>query len=235
MNNQIIFQDENSLINDPVVAQTIDIPPPPPKSQEYINLELNLNKLKLSVNNLINFEGHSLQELNEHCRDQKRRVQSATEFQIKNLENKNKKRKYDEINNEEECIDQINRSSKELIEEIDDYEKACIKEFSHKTSTVKDSFSPLVEKVNKFLDLKQVYLKDKQINDDELRIFNLKSIEFQSKLNKELKKTKDLIFNNNKIEFIDNTDESITTSIGYFDYEERFNVSYFKFLKHILF
>jgi len=67
------------------------------------------------------------------------------------------------------------------------------------------------------------------------RIFNLKSIEFQSKLNKELKKTKDLIFNNNKIEFIDNTDESITTSIGYFDYEERFNVSYFKFLKHILF
>jgi hypothetical protein len=28
-----------------------------------------INKLKLLVNNLINFEGDSLQELNEHCRE----------------------------------------------------------------------------------------------------------------------------------------------------------------------
>ena len=56
-------------------------------------------------------------------------------------------------------------------------------------------------------------------------MFNLKSIELQSKLHKELKKQKYLIFNNKKIQFIDETDES--TSLGYFDYDECFNVIYF--------
>ena len=55
-------------------------------------------------------------------------------------------------------------------------------------------------------------------------MFNLESLELQSKLHKELKRAKDLIFNNKKIQFIDETDES--TSLGYFDYDECFNVIY---------
>ena len=58
-------------------------------------------------------------------------------------------------------------------------------------------------------------------------MFNLKSIELQSKLHKELNQTKDLIFNKNKIKFINESDES--TPLGYFDYVECSKVGYFYF------
>jgi ribosome-binding ATPase YchF (GTP1/OBG family) len=111
----------------------------PQKSEEYKNLELKLKEIKLLlVNNLNNFDSQSIQELNKHCQEQKRLVESATELKIKNLENKSKKRKYnDETNNQEENIDQINKSKRELIEVIDNFELTCIEEFLTKINTVK--------------------------------------------------------------------------------------------------
>ena len=49
---------------------------------------------------------------------------------------------------------------------------------------------PIVEEADTFLNHKQAYLKQKQTNDDEMRIFNFESNELQSNLNKELKKLK---------------------------------------------
>jgi hypothetical protein len=121
--------------NDPLVTQSIELPQ---QSEEYKKLESNLKEMKLLVNNLNNFDCQSLQELNEHCQEQKRLVESATELKIKNLENKSKKRKYnDETNNHKENIDQINKSNKELIELIDNFELTCIKEFLAKVNTIK--------------------------------------------------------------------------------------------------
>jgi hypothetical protein len=206
-------------LNDPLATQSMELPQ---QSEEHVKLESNLKEMKLLVNNLNNFDSQSIQELNEHCQEQKRLVESATELKIKNLENKSKKRKYnDETNNQEENIDQMNTLSKELIEIIDNYNLTCVKEFSNKINTIKASFSQLAVEVNTFLDNKQ------PINEDEIKIFNLESIQLQSKLHKELNKTKDLIFNKNKIEFINETDES--TPLGYFDYDECFKVGYFYF------
>jgi hypothetical protein len=70
-------------------------------------------------------------------------------------------------------------------------------------------------------------LNQEPINDDEIKIFNFEPIELQSKLHKELKKSKSLIFNKNKIEFINESDES--TPLGYFDYDECSKVGYFYF------
>ena len=110
--------------NDPLVIQSMKLPQ---QSEEYKKLESNLKEMKLLVNNLNNFDSQLLQELNEHCQEQKRLVESATELKIKNLENKSKKRKYnDETNNHKENIDQINKSNKELIELIGNFELTCI-------------------------------------------------------------------------------------------------------------
>ena len=48
---------------------------------------MKFNLIKLLVNNLNNFASQSIQELNKHCQEQKRLVESATELKIKNLEN----------------------------------------------------------------------------------------------------------------------------------------------------
>jgi len=206
---------------DLVATQTIDFTQ---QSEEYIKLELNLKKIKLLANNFDNFESQSIRELNDHCQEQKRLVNLAPELKTKMK--RPKKRKFVETNNREN-IDKINKSNKELIEVIDNYEQTCINEFLLKISTMKDSFKQLVDEANTFSDIKQAYLNQEQTNDGEIRIFNLESIELQSKLNKEFKKQKYLIFNNKKIIFIDETDESIIAPIGYFDYDECFNVGYF--------
>ncbi len=221
-----LLKQQNETINKQckTTVQSIELPQ---KSEEYKKLELNLNKTKLLVNNLNNFENQSIKELNEHCSEQKRLIHLKSELKIKNLENitqTNKKRKYDETNNQEQKIDQINKSNKELIEVINSYEQTCIREFLHKIKSIKVSFNKLVEEANTFLNHKQAYLKQKQTNHDEIRIFNFESIELQSNLNKELKKIKNLIYNKNKIEFINDTDESIMTPLGYFDYDKCFKV-----------
>jgi len=121
---------------DPLATQSMELRQ---QSEEYKKLESNLRKIKLLVNNLNNFASQSIQELNKHCQEQKRLVESATELKIKNLENKSKKRKYNnETNvNQEENIDQINKSKRELIEVIDNFELTCIEEFLTKINTVK--------------------------------------------------------------------------------------------------
>ncbi len=214
-------------LNDPLATHSMEVKNQ--QSEEHVKLESNLKEMKLLVNNLNNFDSQSIQELNEHCQEQKCLVQLAAELKIETLENKSKKRKFDKTNDKEENIDQINRSNKELIEVINDYEQTCINEFLHKTSTIKVSFSQLVDEANTFLDIKQAYLNREQTNDGEIQIFNLESIELQSKLNKELKKAKYLIFNNKKIVFI-NEITAIVTPLGYFDYDECFKVSLFYYI-----
>jgi hypothetical protein len=187
-----LLKQQNETINKQckTTVQSIELPQ---KSEEYKKLELNLNKTKLLVKNLNYYENQSIKEINEHCSEQKRLIHSKSELKIKNLENKtqtNKKRKYDETNKQEQKIDQINKSNKELIEEIKSYEQTCIREFLQKIKAIKVSFSQLVEEADTFLNHKQAYLKQKQTNDDEMRIFNFESNELQSNLNKELKKLK---------------------------------------------
>ncbi len=124
-------------LNDPLATHSMEVKNQ--QSEEHVKLESNLKEMKLLVNNLNNFASQSIQELNKHCQEQKRLVESATELKIKNLENKSKKRKYNnETNvNQEENIDQINKSKRELIEVIDNFELTCIEEFLTKINTVK--------------------------------------------------------------------------------------------------
>jgi len=181
-------------LNDPLVNQaTCQSMELTQKSQEHLNLELNLNKLNLLVDNLINFETQSFQDLNKHCQKKKYLVRSAT---LQKIKTKPKKRKFGES---QETIDKINKSSEELIQEIDNYQVKCIKEFSNKISAINELFSKLVNEADKFIEEANSYLNLEVTNDDEIKRFNLESIELQSKLNSELKKQKYLIFNNKKI------------------------------------
>lgn len=157
------------------------------RSQDYKQFELNLKEISRLTERLKNdVESECVNNLNEHCIEVKRQIQLASEEKIQKL-NENK--------------EQINKSNEELIEIVDVYEKTCIDEFLIKADTIKaKSFiDELSFKANKFLNEKQSYLKQINTNENKIKNYLSQSINLKSKLNKELNKLKNVIFNNNRI------------------------------------
>jgi len=107
-----------------------------------------------------------------------------------------------------------------VIEVIDNYENKCKQNFlvSNKSNSIKESISKLIEDTNNFLNVNQ---KEKINN---INTFNQESLKLQSKINQEIKKFQNLIFNNSKIEFVNSSDDSI---LGFIYYNKCFTVSFF--------
>jgi len=187
-----------------------------PKSEDYIQLELNLNNIQSLILQLKDFESECINKLNEHCIEQRRLIQLETEIIIQKLQN------------DENKIEQVNESNEKLIDIIDDYELKYKNNFLTKAESHKSNLVKLIKKSNDFLNKKQALINQKnQITDFQIKIFNIESIDLQEKLNKKLKKLKNSIFNNNKIDFQPiQTNESI---IGLIDYDPSFTVSCYIF------
>jgi hypothetical protein len=177
-------------------------------------LELNLNEKKSLVERLQNFESESIDKLKECCTEEKRLVQLASELKIQKLQEKER--------NNEDKIDQIKKSNEELVDLIDEYEKKYIKDFENKANSIKQTFSGLIQETHSFIIEKREYLNQIETDDEQIKIFNLESIDLQTRLNKELKKLKNLIFNNNKIEFVASFDDNL---VGFIEYDKCFTVS----------
>jgi len=144
--------------------------------------------------------------------EQKRLIQLATELKIQILE----------LNeNSQEEIDLINQSNEDLIEIIDNYEETYNQDFLDQSEILRGRFELIVKDTIVFLNQKQEYLKQIDINDEIIQIIIKESIYVKSKLNKQLKKFKNLIFNKNKIEFIESFDVSI---LGFIEYDKCFTV-----------
>jgi len=157
-----------------------------------------------------------------YCTEVRRLIQLATEQKIQKL-NENK-----------EQIDQINKSNEELIEIVDIYEKTCIEDFSIKANSIKQTFNELVKETYSFINEKQAYLDQDEIDDDQIKIYITESNDFKLKLNKELIKVKNVIFNNNKIEFIESSDDTVLGFIDKcFTVSSKFYVNFIIFLINI--
>lgn len=178
------------------------------QNKEYIKLESNLKEINLLVLKLKNLESECINELNIHCTEQRRLIQLQTEIKKQN--------------SEEQIVDQINQFNIDLIEIIDKYELEYIEEFSNRIiEIIKPTFIEIIQETNSFLNKKQEYLIQYKTDNNQIEIFNQESEDLKSRLNKDVKKLKNLIFNNNKIEFIESIDEYL---LGYIEYDKCFKV-----------
>lgn len=178
------------------------------QNKEYIKLESNLKEINLLVLKLKNLESECINELNIHCTEQRRLIQLQTEIKKQN--------------SDEQIVDQINQFNIDLIEIIDKYELEYIEEFSNRIiEIIKPTFIEIIQETNSFLNKKQEYLIQYKTDNNQIEIFNQESEDLKSRLNKDVKKLKNLIFNNNKIEFIESIDEYL---LGYIEYDKCFKV-----------
>lgn len=178
------------------------------QNKEYIKLESNLKEINLLVLKLKNLESECINELNIHCTEQRRLIQLQTEIKKQN--------------SDEQIVDQINQFNIDLIEIIDKYELEYIEDFSNRIiEIIKPTFIEIIQETNSFLNKKQEYLIQYKTDNNQIEIFNQESEDLKSRLNKDVKKLKNLIFNNNKIEFIESIDEYL---LGYIEYDKCFKV-----------
>jgi hypothetical protein len=178
------------------------------QNKEYIKLESNLKEINLLVLKLKNLESECINELNIHCTEQRRLIQLQTEIKKQN--------------SDEQIVDQINQFNLDLIEIIDKYELEYIEDFSNRIiEIIKPTFIEIIQETNSFLNKKQEYLIQYKTDNNQIKIFNQESEDLKSRLNKDVKKLKNLIFNNNKIEFIESIDEYL---LGYIEYDKCFKV-----------
>ena len=190
----------NKEMYDLITAKQAEIP----TTELYHQFELNLNNTKSLVERFDNFDTIAINTLNDHCLEEKRKVQLETEIKKQNIQEDNEK------------LEQINKLTEELIDVIDMYEQKCINDFFSKTESIKLAFNELLNEVNTFLNDKQEYLNRNNTNDNEMNIFNSQLIEYQTKLNRKLNELNNIIFDNNKIEFINKTFDQ--SDLGYIDY-----------------
>ena len=117
---------------------------------------------------------------------------------------------------------------------IDKYENQILEDFKKLTDDVplEIYFDPEISLMKEnFIDLRRdvsllhyeidMYLKKKKSFIDKFQQLISKSQQLKSKIYKELKKLKYLIFNNNRIEFVENDE----IDVGYFEYDKCFKVS----------
>lgn len=180
--------------------------------QEYMHLKTNINEIKVLIKNLKDFEAELINNFYKYCSEQKELIQTATDSKIQRL------KEITQINNNnEENINEINKSNEEFILEIANYEHKCIRQFLNKNDFIKEELNKQTESINSFLSRIQ-----RRCNDvEQMKIYNNDLLDIKFKLNFKLKILKNLIFNENKIEFTDTIDEFI---LGYIDYDKCFTV-----------
>jgi hypothetical protein len=167
------------------------------RGKRYEQLKINLQKLEALKRELkFNFENGS-DKIKEHCNEQRRLVQLATE----------------------NTMEELNKINEELITEIDNFEIECIKCYSAIDVSFKEKLNRLIDETKSFLNEKQEYLKQIQLDEDELKTFNNLSANLQIDLNKELKDLKSKIFGHKLIRFNSNSNKINSSILGFIDYE----------------
>ena len=202
--------DPNNEINTLLTVEPVQIF----RSQKWYQFESNLKENKILLERIENFESECVNHLYETCLEEKRRIQLATELKIQKLDDQSQ-------------IDQINKSNEDLVEVIGKYEQTCTVEFFTKTASYLRN-ERVINEAGSFLNQKQDYLNQIQTDDKEIEIFIKESLDLQSRLSKEIKKLKNLIYNQYKIKFIESLHGNI---LGEIDYEQLLTVSIFSFFE----
>lgn len=76
----------------------------------------------------------------------------------------------------ENKLEQINKLNDVLIAFVKDYERSCIEYYLNKNkSSIKEDINKIIQEANTFLNEKQTYLQQYQIDDEEIKRFNKES------------------------------------------------------------
>jgi len=183
----------NKKIYDIITAESMEIS----RGENYDKLQSNLNKLETLFKLLKDGCENGIDRIKEYCDEQIRQIQLSTENRI----------------------EQINKLNDELIEIIRDYERKCVQYFLNKNEKIKQSLDKLIGETANFLKEKQKYLQKFKIDEEEIKTFNKQSEVLQESLNKESFKLNSLIFNNELINFLSNTNEIKQSFLGDINYE----------------
>ena len=154
---------------------------------------------------------NGIEKIKEHCDEQIRLIQLSTENRI----------------------EQINKLNDELIEIIRDFERKCIQSFLNRSDQIKQSLDKLIGDAAYFVKEKKEYLNEFKIDDEEIKAFNKQTLVLQESLNKESIKINSLVFNNEILEFLSNTNEINQSFLGDIVYETSnitVNIDYFIYI-----
>ena len=199
-----------------ITAECIEIS----RGENYEQLKQNLNKIESIVKLLWRDYENGIDLIKEHCNEQIRLIQLSTENKL-HITNENK-------------IEQIYKSSDNLIEFVEYYERQCIESYLNKYQSLKEDINKIVQEANTFINEKQAYLRQYKIDEEEIKAFNNASEKLQSVLNEKSKKLKSSIFNDKLIKFLSNTKEINQFELGYFDVKYLREPSVFKFFIFLL-
>jgi hypothetical protein len=183
----------NEKIYELITAEPMEIS----RGESYERLLDNLNKVE-SIINIISYDCENGEDkIKEHCDEQIRKIQLSTE----------------------KTIEKINKFNEDLIAFVKEYEKMCIQSYSKNNKSLKEEINKIVQEANTFINEIQAYLKQYQIDDEEIKEFNKKSEDLHFTLNEKLRKIKCLTFDNRIIKFLSNKKEINKFELGNFDYE----------------
>jgi hypothetical protein len=190
------------------------------RGENYEQLKQNLNKVESIVKLLWRNYENGIDIIKEHCNEQIRLIQLSTENKL-HIFNENK-------------IEQIYKSSDNLIEFVEYDERQCIESYLNKYQSLKENINKMIKEANTFINEKQAYLQQYQIDDEEIKAFNKKSEDLQTDLNENLRKLKCLTFDHKIIKFLPNTKKLNKCELGYFDVKYFREPSVFNFFVFLL-
>lgn len=185
----------NGFIINEMIASFIKIEPAEIfRSKNCTELKSKLNKMEIILKNIdYNFTNVS-DFIKEHCNEQTRIAQlKKEEDELKIENNKSKKIK-------------LNKSFDSVIDEINEYENECINGTNNSIIKTKLEKNEIIKQAKQFLEQKLNYLEEYEINEAKIINYIQESIEFISKLEKEIENFKTVLFNNRLIKF--NPDEN---------------------------
>ena len=182
------------------------------RGENYERLLDNLNKVE-SIINIISYDCENGEDkIKEHCNEQIRKIQLSTE----------------------KTIEKINKFNEDLIAFVKEYEKMCIQSYSKNNKSLKEEINKIVQEANTFINEIQAYLKQYQIDDEEIKASNKKSEDLLIDLNENLRKLKFLTFDHKIIKFLPNNKKLNKWELGYFDVKYLREPSVFIFFVFLL-
>jgi hypothetical protein len=167
------------------------------RGKSYENLKINLQKIEALIQDL-NFDlFNGSDKIKEYCNEQRRLVQLSTENKMQEL----------------------NKINEGLMSKIDEFEMKCKQCYSAIDDSFKEKINRLIKEAKYFLNEKQEYLKQIQINDEELKTFIELGEYCQLDLNREHKALKRKMFGK-KLKFNMNLSVIDSETIGLIEYEK---------------
>lgn len=154
------------------------------RGRDYEILKSNLKNIKSLVDDISFNYMNGIDRIKEHCSEQRRLIQLATEHKIQEVYN----------------------LSDFFLQQIDEYELEHCENFTNEINLT-NSTKEIINEANKFINEKRDNLKKFKINDEEIQASNVKAKNLRRKLEDESNRLKHLITINSLIKFITNKDK----------------------------